>query len=433
MSVDNRLMKGNSRPEQRSLPFKMPFKFICARSIKDNTTSFQKVFASEGHSEALRSFGLRLGAPSGFVTARRPPERQLHPRSPAGRRRRRNAGVSVQGGPEGGMTMMIGREWWLHVALLCIPLLAVYLHIPQPELSPALYIWHSSGRFFSFRGNNIFYKDSFGAVGSSDVVVLLHGFPTSGYDWHKVWEPLNQRFNRVIALDFLGFGFSDKPRPHRYSIFEQASVVEALINHLGLTDQKVNLLSHDYGDTVALELLYRSDHNRTGHLAINSLCLSNGGIFPETHYPRLMQKVLKDSGFISPLLTRLITFPLFSRGIGDVFGPYTQPTEAEYWDMWTGIRFNDGNLVMDSILQYINQRLKHRDRWVGALTSTSTPLHMIYGPLDPVNPHPQFIHLYQKLVQRSTVSILDEHISHYPQLEDPTGFMNAYLNFINSF
>ncbi|GAA6066057.1 mesoderm-specific transcript homolog protein [Tachysurus ichikawai] len=157
------------------------------------------------------------------------------------------------------------------------------------------------------------------------------------------------------------------------------------------------------------------------------------GIFPETHYPRFLQKVLKDYGFISPLLTRLMNFYIFSKGIGEVFGPYTQPAEAELWDMWTGIRFNDGNLVMDSILQYINQRLKHRERWVGALTSTLTPLHMIYGPLDPVNPHPQFIQLYQKLVPESTVTVLDEHISHYPQLEDPTGFTNSYLNFINSF
>lgn len=39
----------------------------------------------------------------------------------------------------------------------------------------------------------------------------------------------------------------------------------------------------------------------------------------------------------------------------------------------------------------------------------------------------------RKLVPRSTVTVLDEHISHYPQLEDPTGFANAYLNFINSF
>lgn len=46
-------------------------------------------------------------------------------------------------------------------------------------------------------------------------------------------------------------------RLHRYSVFEQAGVVEALISHLGLAEQKINLLSHDYGDTVALELLYR--------------------------------------------------------------------------------------------------------------------------------------------------------------------------------
>ncbi|XP_026884887.1 mesoderm-specific transcript homolog protein isoform X1 [Electrophorus electricus] len=325
------------------------------------------------------------------------------------------------------------REWWLHVALLCVPLVAVYLHVPQPQLSRALHTWRATGRSFSFRGNSIFYKEAVGPVGSSDTVVLLHGFPTSSYDWHKIWEPLKQRFHRVIAPDFLGFGFSDKPRPHAYSIFEQASIVEALLSHLDLAEQKVNLLSHDYGDTVALELLYRSEQNRSGHLAINSLCLSNGGIFPETHYPRFLQKLLKDCGFISPLLTRLINFHLFSRGIGEVFGPYTQPTEAEHWDMWTSVRFNDGNLVLDSVLQYINQRLTHRDRWVGALTSTLTPLHLIYGPLDPVNPSNQFLHRYQTLVHRSTISILDEHISHYPQLEDPTGFMNAYLSFINSF
>lgn len=33
--------------------------------------------------------------------------------------------------------------------------------------------------------------------------------------------------------------------------------------------------------------------------------------------------------------------------VGEVFGPYTQPTDAEFWDMWTGLRYNDGNLVLD--------------------------------------------------------------------------------------
>ncbi|XP_075455475.1 mesoderm-specific transcript homolog protein isoform X4 [Ascaphus truei] len=325
------------------------------------------------------------------------------------------------------------KEWWIQVGLLIVPLLAVYLHIPAPNLSPALFTWRSAGSFFTFREQRIFYRDSWGAIGSSDVVILLHGFPTSSYDWYKIWDGLTQRFHRVIAPDFLGFGFSDKPRLHRYSIFEQASIVEALTRHLGLTDQKVNLLSHDYGDTVAQELLHRYEHKRAGHINIGSLCLSNGGIFPETHHPRLVQKLLKDSGIFSPILTRLMNFYLFTKGISEVFGPYTQPSEAEYWDMWTAVRTNDGNLVVDSILQYINQRHKHRDRWVGALTNASVPLHLIYGPLDPVNPHPAFLEHYKKEIPKSTLSVLDDHISHYPQLEDPTGFLNAYLNFINSF
>nr|XP_028602498.1 mesoderm-specific transcript homolog protein isoform X1 [Podarcis muralis] len=347
------------------------------------------------------------------------------------------------------------REWWLQVGLLTVPLIAVYLHIPPPKLSPALQSWRSSGSYFTFQNRNIFYRDASGAVGSSEIVVLLHGFPTSSYDWCKIWEGLMQRFNRVIALDFVGFGFSDKPRPHQYSIFEQASIVEGLLDHLGLLNQRVNLLSHDYGDTVAQELLHRYEHNTTGSVLINSLCLSNGGIFPETHHPRLIQTILKDGGLLSPIITRLSNYFFFARGLAAVFGPYTQPSDAEYWDMWTAVRTNDGNLVIDrasqelwdlgypvstpgpllcvGLLQYINQRRKHRDRWVGALQSTSVPLHLIYGPLDPVNPHPEFLQLYKQVLPMSTVSVLDDHISHYPQLEDPLGFLNSYLNFINSF
>ncbi|XP_003803357.1 mesoderm-specific transcript homolog protein isoform X4 [Otolemur garnettii] len=291
------------------------------------------------------------------------------------------------------------REWWVQVGLLAVPLLAAYLHIPPPQLSPALHSWKSSGKFFTYKGLRIFYQDSVGVVGSPEIVVLLHGFPTSSYDWYKIWEGLTLRFHRVIALDFLGFGFSDKPRPHHYSIFEQASIVESLLRHLGLHNRRINLLSHDYGDIVAQELIYRYKQNRSGRLTIKSLCLSNGGIFPETHRPLLLQKLLKDGGVLSPILTRLMNFFVFSRGL----------------------------------LQYINQRKKFKRRWVGALASVSIPIHFIYGPLDPVNPYPEFLELYRKTLPRSTVSILDDHISHYPQLEDPMGFLNAYMGFINSF
>eukprot|EP00069_Balaena_mysticetus_P013111 bmy_08061T0 len=286
------------------------------------------------------------------------------------------------------------REWWVQVGLLAVPLLAAYLHIPPPQLSPALHSWKSSGKFFTYKGLRIFYQDSVGVVGSPEIVVLLHGFPTSSYDWYKIWEGLTLRFHRVIALDFLGFGFSDKPRPHHYSIFEQASIVEALLRHLGLQNRRINLLSHDYGDIVAQELLYRFKQNRSGRLTIKSLCLSNGGIFPETHRPLLLQKLLKDGGMLSPILTRLMNFFVFSRGVNC-------GTCGQGYATMTGT-------------------------WLSTV-------HFIYGPLDPVNPYPEFLELYRKTLPRSTVSILDDHISHYPQLEDPMGFLNAYMGFINSF
>ncbi|NXV33086.1 MEST protein, partial [Rissa tridactyla] len=288
------------------------------------------------------------------------------------------------------------KEWWVQVGLLSVPLLAVYLHIPPPKLSPALLSWRSSGGYFTYKDQNIFYRDSTGAVGSSDIVVLLHGFPTSSYDWCKIWEGLTQRFHRVIALDFVGFGFSDKPRPHRYSIFEQASIVEGLVRHLGLHHQRINLLSHDYGDTVAQELLHRS-------LQSLMLCL----LFVEAVCGRCRFHLIAQACIAPRAISRLCS------------------TSRQ--------RPLRNNRFLFSILQYINQRKKHRDRWVGALMSTSVPLHLIYGPLDPVNPHPEFLQLYKKVLPMSTVSVLDDHISHYPQLEDPTGFLNAYLNFINSF
>ncbi|NXO54569.1 MEST protein, partial [Aramus guarauna] len=303
------------------------------------------------------------------------------------------------------------KEWWVQVGVLSVPLLAIYLHIPPPKLSPALLSWMGGEEIWG--GEELTLRcpvsspDSTGAVGSSDVVVLLHGFPTSSYDWCKIWEGLTQRFHRVIALDFVGFGFSDKPRPHHYSIFEQASIVEGLVRHLGLRHQRINLLSHDYGDTVAQELLHRKKgrdwemwSKMLAALQLCSFTSFQGFFLKRTTLGSSRRHVVPQEQF---------------------------PGCAARHRLLRNDRF------LFSILQYINQRKKHRDRWVGALMSTSVPLHLIYGPLDPVNPHPEFLQLYKKVLPMSTVSVLDDHISHYPQLEDPTGFLNAYLNFINSF
>jgi pimeloyl-ACP methyl ester carboxylesterase len=71
---------------------------------------------------------------------------------------------------------------------------------------------------------------------------LLHGFPTSSFDWHRVWDALRAR-RRLLAFDFLGFGDSDKPSDHDYSIHEQADLTELLWEQHGIAETAI--VAHD--------------------------------------------------------------------------------------------------------------------------------------------------------------------------------------------
>jgi pimeloyl-ACP methyl ester carboxylesterase len=61
-----------------------------------------------------------------------------------------------------------------------------------------------------------FYIDESASPASAkqaEALLLLHGFPTSSYDFSGgFWEELKSKYGRVIALDYPGYGFSDKPR-----------------------------------------------------------------------------------------------------------------------------------------------------------------------------------------------------------------------------
>ncbi|XP_070557892.1 mesoderm-specific transcript homolog protein-like isoform X2 [Ptychodera flava] len=310
-------------------------------------------------------------------------------------------------------------------------LLGVFLNYPAPELSNNLKRWKEQGKYLNYGDNRIFYIDSQGQGMKDDVVICLHGFPTSSYDWKEVWPRLHETFGEVVTLDFLGFGFSDKPKSHNYSIMEQADIAEKLLLHLNV--KEVHILAHDYGDTVAQELLYRFDTKKlTSHhaLAIKSVCLLNGGILPETHYPRFGQKILMNP-WLAPVASRLMNYASFKRGLGEVFGSRTQPRSNEMWDYWTAVRFNDGDQISHRLLRYVPERFANRDRWVGVLQTTSVPVRVIYGPADPVNPK-EFVDRYRELIPHGIISRLDSHISHYPQVEDPVSTMGAYRQFLES-
>jgi pimeloyl-ACP methyl ester carboxylesterase len=256
---------------------------------------------------------------------------------------------------------------------------------------------------------NVFVR----AGGSSGSwLTLLHGFPTSSWDWAPVAEILDPRF-RVLTFDFLGFGDSDKPRRHEYSIAEQADLTEALWQRLGI--EETGVVGHDYGATVAQELLVReAEGNLATRLA--GVVFLNAGLYAELARPLLIQRVLAAPP-AGRLLARLVTEPAFSRSLSSVFSSRHRPTAAELHEHWRLIRRRGGVAVTPKLLRYMSERRANAARWESALERTAVPLRLVWGMADPRSGARIAEHAGQRIPDLGVVALDD--VGHYPQLEAP--------------
>ena len=275
--------------------------------------------------------------------------------------------------------------------------------------------WEVQGEDFLFDGHRLRYWEA----GEGEPLLLIHGFPSGSWDWHYIWRALAGRY-RVIACDMLGFGFSAKPRDHTYSLLQQADIQQVLLRHLGV--EHYHVLAHDYGDSVAQELLAR---DAQGPSRLQSMCFLNGGLFPETHRPVLLQKLLMSP--IGFLIGRRFSRKRLGATFGRVFGPNTQPSEAELDAFWPMIAYNDGPAVMHRLIHYMAERPVHRDRWVGTMQKTAVPLRVIDGAEDPIS-GAHMVERYRELIPNADTVLL-RGIGHYPQVEAPELVLEHYLAF----
>jgi pimeloyl-ACP methyl ester carboxylesterase len=276
--------------------------------------------------------------------------------------------------------------------------------------------WKQGGGFFEWRGHRIFTR----AEGQGEALLLIHGFPTASWDWHKLWEPLASRF-RVLTLDMIGFGLSAKPRRFKYRIGSQADLFEDFLAAQGVT--RYHLLAHDYGDTVAQELLARQVEG-SARQKIESLCLLNGGLFPESHRPLFIQRLLASP--LGPLLAPLSGKRRLGESMARICVVAPEPAELDaYWEL---VSANGGLSVMPKLLGYLAERRKHRERWVGALQKSKVPQRFVNGLMDPISGG-HMAARYRELVAHPDVVGL-EGIGHYPQMEAPEPVLRAVLAFL---
>lgn len=282
----------------------------------------------------------------------------------------------------------------------------------------ALDAWRACAQTLDFRGHAIRYW----VAGDADAqpLLLIHGFPSASWDWHRLWAPLARRY-RLIACDMLGFGYSAKPRGHAYSLLEQADLQQVLLARIG-EQRPLHVLAHDYGDSVAQELIAR---HQDGQLQLASCVFLNGGLFPEAHHPVRVQKLLL--GPLGPLIGRMFSRRRLAQSFARILGPQTQASDAELDALWHLVKYNNGPAVLHRLIRYMPERRQQRERWVAAMQATAVPMRVIDGAFDPIS-GAHMVARYRELIRDADTVLLDG-IGHYPQLEAPQQVLDHYLDF----
>jgi pimeloyl-ACP methyl ester carboxylesterase len=256
-------------------------------------------------------------------------------------------------------------------------------------------------------------------MGDGSPMTLLHGFPSSSHDWARV-APLLAGRHALLAPDFLGFGASDKPADHDYSLHEQADLVEAVWERTGVGETV--LVAHDYAVSVTQELLAR---RAAGALAvrITAVHLLNGGLYPDLHRPVPIQTALLDpeqGARISALLTQ----ELLAGALAPTFAAGFDAAAASA-DIWRSLSRDAGQLLAHRLIRYMADRVQHTERWVGALETTDVPLAFVWGMLDPVSGAHVAARIRERLPGAPFTALAD--VGHWPPLEAPRRVAAAIL------
>jgi pimeloyl-ACP methyl ester carboxylesterase len=290
--------------------------------------------------------------------------------------------------------------------------------------------WKSKGKFIQVNNNRLFVIDTNNGINTSQKsMVILHGYPTSSFDYYKVLPELSKNY-RVILHDHLGFGFSDKPKDVNYSLVTQADIALELWRQLGL--KKIFLFAHDYGTSVATEIIARYNANELD-IEIEQLILTNGSIHIELSQLRTIQKLLKHK-FLGKYVAKLTNFLIFKKNMKNIYFDTSKVTDNELKEMWKLIELNGGRKVIHKLTQYINERYLHWNRWIGALKETQISTKIIWAKNDPIAV-PAIAKLLAKEIPNNTLYWIEK-TGHFLMLENPKELLelilkNNYTNKLN--
>ena len=242
-------------------------------------------------------------------------------------------------------------------------------------------------------------------AGSGAPLILIHGLADDAGIWDSVIPPLAARF-RVIALDQIGFGRSDKPLLN----FRISTFVDFLDGFLAdLKIERVSLIGNSLGGWVAAA--YASSH-------------------PE----RVERLVLSDAaGYASLAKTMdpraLRALRLASREDIRYLGPLTFHDKRFYQDVDLAFKERVGAGDSYTVGQLVDSMIRGDDTLDNTLHAINRPTLVIWGRDDKLIPL-SFGERFHQDIANSQLRIIDN-CGHMPQVECPHEFAAFVLQFLN--
>lgn len=256
------------------------------------------------------------------------------------------------------------------------------------------------------------------------VMLVLHGFPTSSFDWRLVIDRLGAERD-IVVLDLLGFGLSDKP-DHRYGLRGYADGVEAVAAHLGLTH--VDLVTHDIGDSVGGEVLARSREATLG-FTIGRRILTNGSIYMDLAQLTFGQQFLLGLPDERNDQVGADGGESFRNGVAATFASASLVDPAELEALAELARRQDGLAMLPRTIRYIEDRRADERRFTGAIEAHPSPVGLVWGDRDPVAVYAMAERFVT--VRPRTELVTLEGVGHYPMLEAPDRFAEAVIGLLD--
>jgi pimeloyl-ACP methyl ester carboxylesterase len=249
------------------------------------------------------------------------------------------------------------------------------------------------------------------------VILVIHGFGMSSYDYHKVIDELKLSYRMVIP-DLIGFGFSSKPNNFYFSMIEQAQMLLKLLEEKNI--KTVSVIAQGFGASVLCELLSVINVGFSD-LKIEKIWLLNLSLAVE-----LSPTIEAQQGIIKYINTNFMkiasSYEMFKKYIRMNFCDKNAITDDELNVAWNLLITENGLKTLNFVDYWFIEIQQCCNRWLEAIKNSAATIEIIWGNDESSGDceTPKRINDYLKVEKTHVI----ENCGYFPMLENPSIFID---------